>query len=204
VITGSQTAVLLLLTAYMETNTMDPAYRSMADFLRGLGIEDVPHSGEKGFFAHLVGVFRDLEDWGCERDVCRAGLFHSIYGTEMFRRWALPLERRREVRELIGERAERIAFVNCVMDRSTFYALVDSEGPYRIRNRETGAIMELSRDDFDDLVRVHLCDWLEQVVRSGPWDYQPEAMRRMAERLGGVAKESYERVYALAPTANGS
>jgi hypothetical protein len=177
---------------------MDPNYRSMIDFLRGLGTEDVPHSGDKGFLAHLVGVFRDLEAWNCDGDVCRAGLFHSIYGTELFRRFALPLERRDEVRALIGERAERIAFVNCLMDRSSFDALLESAGPYHIRNRETGETIELSREDYDDLVRVHLCDWLEQVARSSRWDYRRQAFCRMAQRLGGVAQESYDRVYAVA------
>src|SRR5947207_3295271 len=86
---------------------MDPNYRPMIDFLRGLGTEDVPHSGDKGFLAHLIGVFNDLNAWGCDRDLCRAGLFHSIYGTELFRKFSLPLERRAEVRALIGERAER-------------------------------------------------------------------------------------------------
>ncbi len=177
---------------------MDPNDRPMIDFLRGLGTEDVPHSGEKGFLAHLISVHRDLEAWNCDRDVCRAGLFHSIYGTELFRRFALPLERRDDVRALIGERAERIAFVNCLMDRATFDALLESDGPYRIRNRETGETIELSCADYDDLVRVHLCDWLEQVPRSHRWDYRRDAYRRMAERLGGIARESYDRVYALA------
>ena len=183
---------------------MDPNYRAMIDFLRGLGTEDVQHSGHKGFLAHLVSVFRDLEAWGCDQDLCRAGLFHSIYGTELFRRWSLPLERRDEVRAVIGERAERIAFVNCMMDRSTFDALLESDGPYCLRNRETGETIELSREDYDDLVRLHLCDWLEQVARSERWDYRRDSYRRMAERLGGVAEESYQRVYALAPAASGS
>lgn len=180
---------------------MDPNYRSMVDFLRGLGTEDVPHSGHKGFLAHLVSVYNDLESWGCDRDVCRAGLFHSIYGTELFRRWSLPLDRRDDVRALIGERAEWIAFVNCLMDRSSFDALLESEGPYRLRNRETGEPIELAREDYDDLVRLHLCDWLEQVPRSERWDYRRESYRRMAARLGGVAQESFDRVFALAPSA---
>src|SRR5581483_3886629 len=147
----------------------DPQYREMIDFLRGLGTEDVPHSGQKGFLAHLIGVFRDMAAWGGDRDLCRAALFHSIYGTELFQRFSLPLERRGEVRALIGERAERIVFANCLMDRTSFDALLESEGPYRLRNRVTGETIELSREDFDDLVRVHLCDWLEQVARSGRW-----------------------------------
>ena len=91
-----------------------------------------------------------------------------------------------------------------MMDRSSFDALLESEGPYRLRNRETGETMELSRDDYDDLVRVHLCDWLEQVARSGRWDYRPDAIRRMAERLGGIAQTSYDQVYGEAPTVSGS
>ena len=183
---------------------MDPNYRPMIDFLRNLGTEDVQHSGEKGFLAHLVAVFRDMESWGGNQDLCRAALFHSIYGTELFRRWSLPLDRRHEVRALIGERAERIAFVNCLMDRSSFDALLESDGPYRLRNRESGETMELSREDFDDLVRLHLCDWLEQVARSERWTYRRDAYRRMADRLGGVAQESFDRVYATAPTVNGN
>jgi hypothetical protein len=179
----------------------DPNYRAMIDFLRGLGTEDVPHSGQKGFLAHLVGVFRDQAAWGCDRELCRAALFHSIYGTELFQRFSLPLERRDEVRALIGARAERIVFANCMMDRSSFDALLESAGPYLIRNRVTGETIELSREDFDDLVRVHLCDWLEQVQRSGRWTYRRDAIRRMAQRLGGVAQTSYQRVYAFEPSA---
>jgi hypothetical protein len=183
---------------------MDPHYRAMIEFLRGLGTEEVPHSGEKGFLAHLVAVHRDLEAWGCDRDLCRAGLFHSIYGTELFRRWSLPLDRRPDVRALIGERAEWLSFVNCMMDRSSFEELLESDGPYRIRNRETGETIELAHDDYDDLVRLRLCDWLEQVARSGRWDYRRDGIRRMAERLGGVAQDAYDRVYAHAPAASGS
>lgn len=182
---------------------MDPAYRTMVDFLRGLDIEAVPHTGHKGFLAHLVAVHRDLEAWGCSRDVCRAGLFHSIYGTELFRRWSLPLDRRDDIRALIGEPAERLAFVNCLMDRATFDALLESDGPYRVRNRESGEVIELSREEYDDLVRLHLCDWLEQVARSGDWDYRRDSYRRMAARLGGVARTSFDEVFAAAPGAAG-
>jgi hypothetical protein len=175
---------------------MDPEYRHMVEFLRGLGTEDVPHTGEKGFLAHLIGVFRDLETWGADREVCRAGLFHSIYGTQKFQKFCLPLERRDDVRQLIGERAERLAFVNCVMDRPSFDRLIPTPGPYRVANRISGEMIDLDAQDFHDLCVVHLCDWLEQVPRSKQCDYRRDAYRGLAERLGGVAKESYERVFA--------
>lgn len=177
---------------------MDPDDRAMTNFLVGLGTDSVPHTGEKGFLAHLIGVHHDLEGWGCERDVCRAGMFHSIYGTELFQKFCLPLDRRDEVRQLIGERAERLAFVNCVMDRSSFDRLILSDGPYRITDRVSGNIIELDERDYHDLCVVHLCDWLEQVPRSKQWDYRRDSYRNLAERLGGIAKESFDRVYALA------
>ena len=59
-----------------------------------------------------------------------------------------------------------------------------------------------SRDDFDDLCRVHLFDWLEQVPRSQEWDYRRAAYRKMAERLGKPVQEYCERLYSQrAPSA---
>jgi len=123
-------------------------------------------------------------------------MFHSIYGTETFQRFCLPLDRRGDVRELIGERAERIAWVNSVMDRSSFDRLIPTQGPFAIVNRISGETIELDAQDFHDLCVVHLCDWLEQVPRSRKWDYRREAYRQMAERLGGVARQAYDSVYA--------
>lgn len=58
----------------------DPQYKAMTGFLRDLGTESVPHTGT-AFLAHLVGVYNDLRAWDATTEVCRAGMFHSIYGT---------------------------------------------------------------------------------------------------------------------------
>jgi len=167
--------------------------KPLTGFLVNLGVEEVAHT-HTTYLAHLVGVYRYMRARGCEEEVCRAGMFHSIYGTELFQGFKLPLERRPEVRELIGERAERLAYWNCAMDRASLdRALQAGEEPYRIVDRLTDEDVRLPRQDFDDLCRVHLYDWLEQVPRSKRWNYRPEAYRRMAERLGGAAKEAYER-----------
>ncbi|HZW33568.1 MAG TPA: hypothetical protein VFF52_22805 [Isosphaeraceae bacterium] len=179
---------------------MDKSYKQMTDFLVGMGVEQVPHT-QKSYLAHLIAVFRSLEAQGYPEDVCRAGMFHSIYGTERFQGFTLPLERRHEVRALIGDRAERLAYLNCAMDRASLdRALDQAVEPYRITDRITGAEVPLSKHDFDDLCCVHLFDWLEQVPRSQVWDYRRAAYRRMAERLGGPARESYERVFAQEET----
>jgi hypothetical protein len=183
-------------TVFNEVLAMENEYKRLTDFLVGIGIEQVPHT-QKTYLAHLVALFRWLESLGYPQDVCRAGMFHSIYGTEMFQGFTLPLERRGEIRELIGERAERLAYLNCAMDRASFDRALDQPAePYRIMDRITHEQVEISRRDFDDLARVHLFDWLEQVPRSRKWDYRRAAYRKMAERLGSEAQQSYERIFA--------
>ena len=174
---------------------MDKEFKRMTDYLLGIGIEQVPHT-HKSYLAHLIAVFRDLESLGCPQDVCRAGMFHSIYGTEKFQGFTLSLDRRDEVRALIGDRAEYLAYLNCAMDRASFdHALDRKIDPLPIIDRITGQEVQLAQRDYDDLCRVHLVDWLEQVPRSQEWDYRRPAYRRMAERLGQGAVEDYERVY---------
>jgi hypothetical protein len=170
--------------------------KRLTDYLIAVGIEDIAHTN-KTYLAHLIGVYRDLEAWGCPEDVCRAGMFHSIYGTELFQGFKLPLDRRPEVRQQIGERAERLAFINCVMDRSSLDAALDQPGElYPIINRLGGELIEMTAADFDDLCRVHLCDWLEQVPRSQKWDCRRRAYARMAQRLGPAPMDAWQRVYA--------
>ena len=94
-------------------------YKQLADFLVGLGIEKVEHT-QKNYLAHLIAVYHFMKNEGCNEELCQAGMFHSIYGTERFQGFTLPLERRGEVRDLIGDRAERLAYLNCAMDRASF------------------------------------------------------------------------------------
>ena len=174
-------------------------FKELTNFFIENGADAVAHT-DKTYMAHGIGVYNDLKKWGCDEDVCNAGLFHSIYGTELFQGFTLPTDRRNDLVELIGEHAEKLAYVNCFMDRASMDAqLQQSEGPYTIRHRVTGESMELSKEEYDDLVTVHLCDWLEQVPRSQKWDYRREPYRQMAERLGGVALTSYDQVFAQAP-----
>lgn len=180
---------------------MDTTYKQLTDFLVGLGSEKVSHT-QKTYLAHVISVYRFMKEAGCTEELCRAGMFHSIYGTESFQSFALPLDRRTDVRSLIGERAEQLAYLNCAMDRASFDDAVDRDtGPYQMRDRITNQEVALSPTDFDDLCRIHLYDWLEQVPRSikWGWNYRRQTYRRMAARLGPVAEEAYQRVYAQEP-----
>ena len=175
-------------------------YKQLTTFLVEKGIEKVSHS-QKTYLAHLVGVYRLMETHGCTPEVCRAGMFHSIYGTEQFQGFKLELEQRPQVRDLIGERAERLGYLNCAMDRAAFDVILSQETePYLFRDRVTGQAVELSRADFDDLCRVHVFDWFEQVARSRlGWNYRRAGYRGMAERLGPDVIRLYDEVFANEP-----
>ncbi|MBM4068277.1 MAG: hypothetical protein FJ271_04955 [Planctomycetes bacterium] len=179
---------------------MDRDWKRFTDFLVEQGIDKVAHT-TKTYLGHLIGLYRLMEAKGCNEELCRAGMFHSIYGTQQFQGFKLPLERRPEVRSLIGTRAEKLAYLNCAMQRETFDAIVCSDRePYVFTDRLTGEAVHLSRQDFDDLCRIHLYDWLEQVPRSQKWDYRRAAYRSMAERLGPPARDLYDEVFAAQMT----
>lgn len=174
--------------------------KQLTEFLVNLGLDQVAHT-QRNYLAHLLSVHRLMREAGCDEALCRGGLFHSIYGTEKFQGFKLTLDRRAELAALIGDRAERLAYWNCLMDRASLDALLhQADGPFPIRNRESGETMTLTRREYDDLCSVHLFDWLEQAPRSRfGWDYRRQAYRQMAERLGDRAILIYDRVFAAAP-----
>jgi hypothetical protein len=174
-------------------------FKELTDYFQRVGAVDVAHS-TKSYLAHAIGVYNDLKEWGCDEELARVGLFHSIYGTELFQRFTLPRERRHEVQELIGERAERIAWLNCAIDRRHFdREILKANSPYQLLDRFSNTMVDVSDEDFRDLCTVHLCDWLEQVGRAKAWDYRRTGYRDLAKRLGDIGQACYETVFVDAP-----
>ena len=59
-------------------------YHSCISYLMSKNIQNISH-GNKTFFDHLVGVYNFLNKIGQPEHVCFAGLFHSIYGNDIFK-----------------------------------------------------------------------------------------------------------------------
>ncbi|OAP60548.1 hypothetical protein AYL99_05550 [Fonsecaea erecta] len=75
--------------------------------------------GNKTFYRHLFNVYTYLKKHGAPDEVCDAGLFHSIYGTESY---TFQSERvtRDVVRGFIGDYAEELVYLFCATkDRFT-------------------------------------------------------------------------------------
>ena len=179
------------------SNEMPASFQELVDYFHALATEDVTHT-EGTYMGHCFTVYRDMKKWGFDEELARAGLFHSIYGTGLFQRFKLPVEKRQEVRELIGERAERLAYLNCAVIYDEFDEELARRGEtFRMTCRLTGEPIELNKPELEDLLRVHLVDRLEQIPRSKAWDWRRDAFREIASRLGPVAQAEFERVYAL-------
>lgn len=69
---------------------MSQDFTACEGYLLKLGTQLVFHS-HASLHTHLVGVYSLLKRWGCPERVALAGLFHSIYSTDEFHDFALPL-----------------------------------------------------------------------------------------------------------------
>lgn len=58
--------------------------------LDGYNLQGFSHTNE-GFISHLVGTYEILKSWDCSEELCIAGLCHSIYGTESYRKTPIDL-----------------------------------------------------------------------------------------------------------------
>ena len=73
---------------------------------------DLTHSG-KTFFEHLYRVSLLLEQLDQTKEVCLAGLYHSVYGTEHYPYNGSENIKREEIKKLIGEYAESLVYEFC-------------------------------------------------------------------------------------------
>ena len=176
----------------------------LIQFLQSLGTAEIDHSGHD-FLTHLRAVHDLLDKHDAGTELAAAGLFHSIYGTEKFQGFSLPLSERELVRSLIGERGEFVAWLNCIMDRATFDAAIAAalagERNLAISDRDGNPPIELSIGQLRDLAAVHLFDWLEQVERSEfGWGYRRAAYREMAQLLGSEVEALFDEVFSREPS----
>jgi hypothetical protein len=120
------------------------------------------HSG-KTFFEHLYNTMFILEKGKENKDLCAAGLFHSIYGTEFYK-FNDPSITRDQVRHLIGDYAESLVFEFCILfDR--FNVLVNNTKNYNKKFRR-------------DLIKIEIANLMEQNA-SGQYSKQIEILRNI-------------------------
>lgn len=131
------------------------------EVLRRYHTDVTPHSG-RHLIDHLAGVYLLLEAWGNPPDVCRAGLFHSIYGTNIFDVKSAPFSDRPIIREAIGEKAERLAFLFCVSDRPVALLQAAAEQNYVLADTVHKEQIAITAAEVDALIEIEVANFVEQ------------------------------------------
>ena len=142
------------------TAGIDASYLSL---LRASGADKLVHSG-RTLLDHLVGTYRLLKDWGDPEPVCAGGLFHSIYGTNVFRPQAIKPWERDRVRAVIGTEAEEYAHLFCSVDRPQ--ALFDAIDTGTLVDRIQGGAIRVERNVLQALLEIECANLIEQGSRN--------------------------------------
>jgi hypothetical protein len=144
----------------------EPELQRALALLEEIGAEDTDHP--RGTLAdHLRGTYDVLIGWGCERDVCLAGLYHSVYGTDVFQTVTLAPDARDRVAAAIGAEAERLAYIYCALSRESLYDNLGTGGPpYAVHSRLDGSELPLNRDEYAGLVTLDFANRVEQMPHS--------------------------------------
>jgi hypothetical protein len=146
-------------------------------FLRCEGAGEVGHAGARTLLAHLVGTYEVVSRWEQPAVVAHASLIHSVYGTDVYGRPLLPLTRRHELISLVGEQAERLAYLFSVTPRDPLFAGTHvwlRDPPQRAVGAGDIAPDPLAgRDESDALIVLHMANLAEQAQagdgRPGVW-----------------------------------
>jgi hypothetical protein len=165
-------------------------------FLYENGLANLAHSGRK-FIYHLKGTKTLLESWGCSEDVSNAGFFHSIYSTEFFDHEKFSFDRREELIELIGVKAEELCYLFCcAINRSQTFLDALSSGV--VVNRFNSEIIEVNQKTLVDLITIECANLIEQKGSRTPFLETIVSSRNMANVA--LRKETIEatRQYVLA------
>ncbi|HZJ27939.1 MAG TPA: hypothetical protein VFF40_13165 [Acidimicrobiia bacterium] len=143
------------------------------EMLSSLGFGELQHDSHVPFLSHLLGTRRVLVGWGAGHELCDAGLFHSVYGTEYFP--TATEVGRSQVREVIGVRAEKLAWLWCTIKRDT----IDPTNRTAV-DRHTGTVITFEPGELGDIATLWAADTVEQLHRMSP------AERQFAHGLAAV------------------
>jgi hypothetical protein len=138
---------------------MEPDVERLLDYFK---TAEAPHTG-RSLRHHLMATFELLTRWGNSRHVCLAGLFHSIYGTEIYTHASANLAARNTIRDAIGGRAEELAYLFCACDRRDLLSKVEGGGPFVLQDRFTNRLIPLDRPTFAALLEIAVANELEQL-----------------------------------------
>jgi hypothetical protein len=165
-----------------------PCVDSLCDWLAAHGAADQAHSG-RVLLTHLRGTWALLQAAGLDEAVCVGGLFHSVYGTNVFKPVTVAHDQRAAVQALIGERAERLAWLFGHLQRpQVLVAALHAQGLASLVE-DVNARLHLRIDAavVADLQAIECANLLEQGVL-----WKQPALVKVAQQLGVLGLGGFE------------
>ncbi len=171
-----------------EQRCLDGKAEQVVAFLKGAGADTHRHAGGRSLLDHLVGTYEIVRRWNQPEWLQLAALIHSVYGTDVHRQQLLHLSRRGEVSDLVGQRAERIAFLFGASPRGPLFAgtyrwATGAAAP-RLPDADASAPRPASRGELDAVLLLHMANLAEQACAEdgspGQWLFK---LRQLAEPL---------------------
>ncbi|KAM7260117.1 hypothetical protein ACFE04_015858 [Oxalis oulophora] len=102
-----------------ELETVDKSLPSLLATLRSVGAGECWHK-HGSFLDHLFDIYKILKLWNSQDPVCLCGLFHSAYSNAYVNLAIFdPTTGREVVRSHVGEAAERLIHLFCIVPRQT-------------------------------------------------------------------------------------
>ena len=149
---------------YLRDRTLDPPQELM-ESLKNLNANSISHSSTT-LLRHLVRTYQLLKKWKVPEYVCVSGLYHSIYGTQTFQKFLIDPQQREPLLELVSYRSEKLVYYFYIHDKKDFLKNLTKTKSLALKNRFDNSIIYISADEFLDLLRIRLADYIEQMERT--------------------------------------
>jgi hypothetical protein len=176
----------------MESAILPP--KSTIAFLKELGADTIAHRANRNLLEHLIAIYELLARWHHEQPVAVAGLMHSVYGTSAFETACVAPSERQRVRAIVGEQAERLAYLFSAMERDQF---LDSLGSNRIVSRFGDGAIAVSDADTRILCEILFANELDLAIAKKGAD-RPD---KIEKKLGPVFKKTADYLSTAAKNA---
>ena len=171
--------------------------RPIIELLASLGCADAAHGAGRSLLDHLIGTAQLLDRWAQPDAIRRAGLLHSVYGTDVYRHGVCGEGDRDQIAAVAGVEAERLAHLFGTVPRRPLF-----DGSYVSANGLPG---DPTRAELDALVILHMANLAEQAQgpggTPGKWLVQ---VRRLAAHIAdsdAIAGPAFTaRLDGLTPT----
>jgi hypothetical protein len=165
------------------------------DKLKELGAGEFAHLNGP-LVAHLTGTYELLVNWGNNETLCRAGLYHAVYGTSGYADQLVKLKNRNMIQTLIGEDAENIVYDYCACHREIFWPQIGMNAKPIFKNRFTNDEYSVGIEWLKNFCELTVANELEIAKNSNSFieEYGTELrslFMRMKSYLSAAAYTSF-------------